>query len=233
MAIREIRQVGDSVLTKKCKTVTRINHRTKVLIDDMKDTMYDYGGIGLAAPQVGVLKRITIIDIGEGPIVLINPEIVASSGSQTGEEGCLSLLGKWGMVSRPEAVAVRALDENMEEFEMSGEGLLARAICHELDHLDGEMYMKLVEGELQDVVEEVEGEEESQETDAKPDGSEDVEKSEEIKRLEEEMARTMAEKKLVEADLKIVEEELKRREELEKNEKPKKSEELAEEKSCE
>ena len=172
MAIREIRRVGDSVLTKKCKTVTRINHRTKTLIEDLKDTMYDHGGLGLAAPQVGVLKRITVIDVGEGPIVLINPDIVATSGSQTGEEGCLSLLGKWGMVTRPEAVVVRALDENMEEFEMTGEGLLARAICHELDHLNGEMYMKLVEGELQDVVEEPEGEEEKQGTDAKMDEEE-------------------------------------------------------------
>lgn len=108
--------------------------RTKILIGDMLETMYESNGVGLAAPQVGVLKRIVVIDVGEGPIVLINPQIIESSGEQTGEEGCLSVPGKFGIVTRPDRVKVRAFDENMNEFEMEGEGLLARAFCHELDH---------------------------------------------------------------------------------------------------
>ena len=105
----------------------------------------------MAAPQVGVLKRIVVIDVGEGPIVLINPEIIETSGEQSGEEGCLSVPGKSGMVTRPNYVKVRALNEDMEEIELEGEGLLARAFCHEIDHLDGKMYVDLVEGELHDV----------------------------------------------------------------------------------
>ena len=108
MAIREVREMGDEILTKTCKEVTKMTFRTKVLIGDMLDTMYEKMGVGLAAPQVGVLKRIVVIDVGEGPIVLINPEIVESSGEQTGEEGCLSVPGKWGIVTRPEHVKVRA-----------------------------------------------------------------------------------------------------------------------------
>ena len=138
-------------MTKPCKEVTKITLRTKVLINDMLDTMYEALGVGLAAPQVGVLKRIVVIDVGEGPIVLINPEIIETSGEQSGEEGCLSVPGKSGMVTRPNYVKVRALNEDMEEIELEGEGLLARAFCHEIDHLDGKMYVDLVEGELHDV----------------------------------------------------------------------------------
>ena len=151
MATRKIREIGDEVLTKPCKEVTKITLRTKVLINDMLDTMYEALGVGLAAPQVGVLKRIVVIDVGKGPIVLINPEIIETSGEQSGEEGCLSVPGKSGLVTRPDYVKVRALNEDMEEIELEGEGLLARAFCHEIDHLDGKMYVDLVEGELHDV----------------------------------------------------------------------------------
>ena len=151
MATRKIREIGDEVLTKPCKEVTKITLRTKVLINDMLDTMYEALGVGLAAPQVGVLKRIVVIDVGEGSIVLINPEIIETSGEQSGEEGCLSVPGKSGLVTRPDYVKVRALNEDMEEIELEGEGLLARAFCHEIDHLDGKMYVDLVEGELHDV----------------------------------------------------------------------------------
>lgn len=149
MAIREIRVIGDEVLNKKCKEVKTMTDRTQELINDMLETMYDDMGVGLAAPQVGILKRIVVIDVGDGPIVLINPEIIETAGSQTGEEGCLSVPGKSGIVTRPEYVKVRALDENMEEYEMEGHGLLARAFCHEIDHLEGKLYVDLVEGELQ------------------------------------------------------------------------------------
>ena len=151
MATRKIRELGDEVLTKQCKEVTKMTLRTKVLIQDMLDTMYEALGVGLAAPQVGVLKRIIVIDVGEGPIVLINPEILETSGEQTGEEGCLSVPGKSGQVTRPDYVKVKALNEDMEEVELEGTGLLARAFCHEIDHLDGKMYVDLVEGELHDV----------------------------------------------------------------------------------
>lgn len=151
MAIRKIREMGDEVLTKPCKEVTKMTLRTKILIDDMLDTMYEAYGVGLAAPQVGILKRIVVIDVGEGPIVLVNPEIIETSGEQTGEEGCLSVPGKSGQVTRPDYVKVRALNEEMEEIELEGEGLLARAFCHEIDHLDGKLYVDLVEGELHDV----------------------------------------------------------------------------------
>ena len=151
MATRKIRELGDEVLTKQCKEVTKMTLRTKILIQDMLDTMYEALGVGLAAPQVGVLKRIVVIDVGEDPIVLINPEILETSGEQTGEEGCLSVPGKSGQVTRPDYVKVRALNEDMEEIELEGTGLLARAFCHEIDHLDGKMYVDLVEGELHDV----------------------------------------------------------------------------------
>lgn len=151
MAIRKIREMGDDVLTKVCKEVEKVTPRTKVLIDDMFDTMYDAMGVGLAAPQVGVLKRIVTIDVGEGPILLINPEIIETSGEQTGEEGCLSVPGKSGMVTRPNYVKVRAFDEDMKEIVLEGEGLLARAFCHEIDHLDGHLYVEKVEGELEDM----------------------------------------------------------------------------------
>lgn len=151
MAIRTIREYGDEVLEKECKEVTKVSLRTKILINDMLDTMYEEMGVGLAAPQVGILKRIVVIDIGEGPIVLINPEIIEKAGEQTGEEGCLSVPGKSGLVTRPNYVKVRAYDEDMEEVEYEGEGLLARAFCHEIDHLSGKLYVDLVEGELHEV----------------------------------------------------------------------------------
>ena len=152
MALREIRVMGDDILRKPCKEVTKMTDRTKELIGDMIETMYDSNGVGLAAPQVGILKRVVVIDVydGNGPIILINPEIIETSGEQTGEEGCLSVPGKWGIVTRPNVVKVRALDMDMNEFEMEGEGLLARAFCHELDHLEGGLYVDHVEGELQD-----------------------------------------------------------------------------------
>ena len=140
--------MGDDVLTKVCKEVPKMTLRTRILIEDMLDTMYQAAGVGLAAPQVGILKRIVVIDVGEGPIVMINPEILETSGEQTGEEGCLSVPGKAGVVTRPNYVKARALNENMEEYIIEGEELLARAICHELDHLDGHMYVEKVEGEL-------------------------------------------------------------------------------------
>lgn len=151
MALREIRLLGDEILTKPCKEVTKMTIRNKILINDMLDTMYEEGGVGLAAPQVGILKQIVVIDIGDGPIVLINPKIVEESGEQTGDEGCLSVPGKAGTVTRPYYVKVRAQNEDMEEIEIEGEELLARAICHEVDHLEGRMYVELVEGELHDV----------------------------------------------------------------------------------
>lgn len=151
MAIRKIREIGDEVLTKRCKEVTNMTLRTKILIDDMLDTMYEAMGVGLAAPQVGILKRIVVIDIGEGPIVLVNPEIIETAGEQTGDEGCLSVPGKSGTVTRPDYVKVKALNEKMEEVVYEGEGLLARAFCHEIDHLDGKLYVDKVEGELHNV----------------------------------------------------------------------------------
>lgn len=151
MALRQIRIQGDAVLEKKCREITEMTPRIRELIDDMLDTMYDACGVGLAGPQVGVLKRLCVIDVGEGPLVLINPVIVSEDGEQTGDEGCLSLPGKAGQVTRPNHVVVRALDENMEERELEGEGLLARAFCHEIDHLDGHMYTEKVEGQLHDV----------------------------------------------------------------------------------
>ena len=152
MATRKIRELGDEVLTKQCKEVTKMTLRTKVLIQDMLDTMYHENGVGLAAPQVGILKRICVIDVGEGPYVFINPEIIESSGIQTGEEGCLSVPGKSGVVTRPNYVKARALDQNMNPFEVEGTELFARAMCHEFDHLDGHLYIEKVEGGLKDVV---------------------------------------------------------------------------------
>ena len=148
MALRTIREFGDEVLNKECKEVTKMTLRTQVLINDMLDTMYEAMGVGLAAPQVGVLKRIVVIDVGDGPIVLINPEILETSGEQTGDEGCLSVPGMAGQVTRPNYVKVKAMDEDMNEVIYEGTELLARAFCHEIDHLDGKMYTDLVEGEL-------------------------------------------------------------------------------------
>ena len=156
MAIRQVREIGDEILTKQCKEVKKMSLRTKILIGDMLETMYDRCGVGLAAPQVGILKQIVVIDVGEGPIVLINPEIIETSGSQTGDEGCLSLPGQMGVVTRPNYVKVKALNENMEEYVLEATELLARAICHETEHLDGIMFTSHVEGDLIDVTEEYE-----------------------------------------------------------------------------
>ena len=151
MAIREIRVVGDRVLTKKCRPVEKMTPRISELIDDMFDTMYEANGVGLAAPQVGILKRIVVMDVDGTPHLLINPEILETSGSQTGAEGCLSLPGKAGQVTRPNHVKAKFYDLDMNEWEVEGEGLMARCICHELDHLDGHMYTEKVEGGLHDV----------------------------------------------------------------------------------
>lgn len=156
MALRTIRLQGDAVLNKVCREVKEITPKIQVLIEDMLDTMYEAGGVGLAAPQVGVLRRIVTIDIGDGPLIMVNPRLISSDGEQTDGEGCLSLPGKAGKVTRPNHVIARAFDENMEEFEIEATELLARAICHELDHLEGHMYTELVEGDLYDVVDEEE-----------------------------------------------------------------------------
>jgi len=154
MAIRNIRVWGDKALTKVCKPVNEMTDRTRVLIQDMLDTMYAAQGVGLAAPQVGILKRIVVIDVSEErnePHILVNPRIVESSGEQIGSEGCLSLPGKMGTVARPDYVKCEAFDEEMRPVVLEAEGLLARAVCHECDHLDGVMYVEHVEGELEDV----------------------------------------------------------------------------------
>ena len=145
MAIRNIRQVGDPILRKTSKEVKEVNDRIKVLLDDMAETMYDADGVGLAAPQVGILKRVVVIDIGEELIELINPEIIETSGEQIDEEGCLSVVGEAGNVRRPNYVKVRALNRNGETIELEGEELLARAFCHEIDHLDGILFVDKIE----------------------------------------------------------------------------------------
>ena len=159
MALRTIRVEGDPILRKECRPVKEMNERTHILINDMFDTMYEADGVGLAGPQVGILKRLCVIDCGDDPLVLINPEIVSVEGEQIGQEGCLSVPGKYGIVKRPAKVTVRALNEDMEEYEVTGEGLLARALCHEIGHLDGQMYVDLVIGELHSYGEEMESEE--------------------------------------------------------------------------
>ena len=159
MAIRNIREYGDEVLTKTCKEVKEMTPRTKELIEDMLDTMYDAQGVGLAAPQVGVLRKIVVIDVseeGDDPIILINPEIVETSGEQKGQEGCLSVPNKAGIVTRANYAKVKALDENMQEITVEGEGLLARALQHEIDHLSGVLYVTKVEGDLMDATQEAE-----------------------------------------------------------------------------
>ena len=148
MALRNIREEGDPVLYKKCKEVKEMNERTLELIDDMFETMYEANGVGLAAPQVGILKRLCVIDCGDDPIVLINPRVMETSGEQTGQEGCLSVPGKCGNVTRPNYAKVIAQNERMETIEIEGTELLARALLHEIDHLDGHLYTELVEGPL-------------------------------------------------------------------------------------
>ncbi|MDO5349608.1 MAG: peptide deformylase [Lachnospiraceae bacterium] len=163
MAIRQVRTIGDEILRKECKPVKEVTPRIKELIEDMFETMYETNGVGLAAPQVGVLKQLVVIDVEDGnQYVLINPEIIETEGSQTGYEGCLSVPGKSGIVTRPYKVKVRAYNENMEQFELEGEELLARAICHECDHLLGQLYVDLVEGELEDTESLMEEEEEQE-----------------------------------------------------------------------
>lgn len=162
MALRTIRVMGDEVLNKPCKPVKEVTDRIKTLIEDMIETMYDADGVGLAAPQVGVLKRVVVIDVGEGPFVMINPRVLETSGEQTGTEGCLSVPGKCGMVTRPNYAKVLAYNENMEPVEIEGTELKARAMLHEIDHLDGKLYVDKVEGELMDVEDLKEEEEEKQ-----------------------------------------------------------------------
>lgn len=162
MALREIRLQGDPVLEKPCRPVTEVTPRIEQLVDDMFETMYEANGVGLAAPQVGVLRRLCIVDTGEEDgeaYVLINPVVLEEEGTQTGDEGCLSLPGKAAQVTRPEHVKIKAYDLNMEEYTVEADGLLARAFCHEIDHLDGHMYTELAEGPLHDVQYEDEEEE--------------------------------------------------------------------------
>ncbi len=144
MAIREIRTEGDEILNKVCKEVTKFDAKLGILLDDMYETMKKAGGVGLAAPQVGILKRAVVIDIGDGKIELINPQIIAQSGTQNGSEGCLSVPGVYGMVERPYAVTVQAQDRNGKRFKIEGEELLARALCHETEHLDGILFREHV-----------------------------------------------------------------------------------------
>ncbi len=153
MALRNIREYGDDVLERSCKEVKEVTPRVRELVEDMLETMYNANGVGLAAPQVGVLKRIVVIDVspdGDDPLIMINPTILETGGEQTGYEGCLSIPGKSGIVTRPNYVKAKAYDLDMNEYVVEGEELLARAICHELDHLDGHMYVEKVEGELVD-----------------------------------------------------------------------------------
>lgn len=144
MALRTIRKLGDEILRKKCRPVENIDEKILTLLDDMAETMYSADGVGLAAPQIGVLKRIAVIDVGNGLIELINPEIISTSGSQTADEGCLSVPGKYGKVERPQKVTVRATDRYGYVVEIKGEDLLARALCHEIDHLDGVVFVDKV-----------------------------------------------------------------------------------------
>ena len=159
MAIRNIRVIGDEILTKKAKEVKEMTDKTRELVQDMLDTMYEADGVGLAAPQVGILKRIAVIDISpeqDSPIILINPVITHTEGEQRGSEGFLSVPGKAGIVTRPNIVRAKAYDLDMNEFEIEGEKLLARALIHEIEHLDGQLYVDKVEGQLVDVDEEME-----------------------------------------------------------------------------
>lgn len=154
MAIRNIRVMGDEILSKACKPVKEMTEKNKELIQDMLDTMYDADGVGLAAPQVGILKRIAVVDVTEDrsqPIILINPSVVHSEGEQRGSEGCLSVPEKVGIVIRPNIVHVKAQDINMKTVTIKGEGLLARALIHEIEHLDGHLYVEKLEGRLYDV----------------------------------------------------------------------------------
>ena len=145
MALRNIVTQGDSVLNKVCRPVTKFDKRLHVLLDDMAETLVDANGVGLAAPQVGVLRRVVLVDTGDEILELINPEIIKTEGEQTGLEGCLSVPGKYGIVTRPYVVGVRAQDRFGEWFEVEGEELIARCFCHELAHLDGQLYVEVAE----------------------------------------------------------------------------------------
>ena len=144
MAIREIREKGDEILYKKCKAVVKFDEKLHILLDDMYETMQSRDGVGLAAPHVGILKRAVVIDVGDGKIELINPEIVEESGEQTGSEGCLSVPGVFGEVTRPNVVTVKAQDRDGKWFKITGKELLARAFCHEIEHLDGKLFLDRV-----------------------------------------------------------------------------------------
>lgn len=144
MAVRNIVKDGDEVLRKVCRPVEKFDQKLSDLIDDMLETMYKANGVGLAAPQIGVLKRVAVIDVGEGPHEFVNPTIIEFSGEQTDTEGCLSCPGIWGTVSRPNYVTVEAYDRNGDRFILSATELFARAICHELDHLDGKLFKDIV-----------------------------------------------------------------------------------------
>lgn len=161
MALRTIRREGDPVLRKTCREVTEMTPKLAQLIEDMLETMYEANGVGLAAPQVGVLRNIVVIDVEEepNPIVFVNPQILETSGEQTADEGCLSVPGKTGVVTRPNYVKVRAMDEDMQEFELEATELLARAICHECDHLQGILYVDKAQGPLKDLTAEAGDEE--------------------------------------------------------------------------
>lgn len=150
MATRQLRTKGDEVLTKVCKTVTVFDNKLRILLDDMYETMKKHDGVGLAAPQVGILKRVVVIEIDDGKIELVNPEIIEMSGEQNGAEGCLSVPGVWGEVTRPNDVTVKALDRNGKEFTISGSEMLARAFCHEIDHLDGKLFVEKVTKFIED-----------------------------------------------------------------------------------
>ena len=152
MALRTIRINGDEILRKKCRAVDEIKDRELVLLDDMLETMYAAEGVGLAAPQVGILKRLVVIDVGEGPMKLVNPEIVENDGEVVDYEGCLSVPGEQGNVIRPETVKVKALNEKGENIEITGSGLLARALCHEIDHLNGVLFIDKVIPEEEDEI---------------------------------------------------------------------------------
>lgn len=144
MAIRQVRTRGDEILGKVCKQVKVFDEKLGILLDDMYETMIKYDGVGIAGPQVGILKRVAVVDVGEGKIELINPQIIEATGTQCGSEGCLSVPGVFGDVERPNFVIVKAQDRNGEEFTVKGEGFLARAFCHELDHLDGHLFTEKV-----------------------------------------------------------------------------------------
>lgn len=165
MATRRIVEIGDEKLRKHAKKVEKFDLRLRILLKDMADTMYKAEGVGLAAPQVGILKRVVVVDVGEGLIELVNPEIIHAEGEQTGPEGCLSVPGRSGVVTRPEKVVVRAQNAQGEPIELTGEGFLARAFCHELDHLEGVLYVDKMEREIfpEDEEDEPSGDEEAEE----------------------------------------------------------------------